>query len=99
MANISIYIGNTTAVMSFCNYLDDHVNEHTSMLFECEEPIHGKFIKIYSGKDDDDDIRPKIISLDEVSLQTVQHTGIYHQSGHLHSIVNSPKIVEMASYI
>ena len=90
MANISIYIGNTTDVMSFCSYHEGHVNEHTSIIFECEEPIQGKFIQIYSGKDDDD-TRPKILSLDEVSLQTAQYTGIYYQSGYLHSTVNSPK--------
>ena len=46
------------------------------MIIDCEEPIHGKFIKIYSGKDDDD-THPKVISLDQVSLQTVEYTGIY----------------------
>ena len=83
MANISIYIGNTTDVMSFCSYHEGHVNEHTSIIVECENPIQGKFIQIYSGKDDDN-THPKIISLDEVSLQSVQYIGIYYQSGYLH---------------
>ena len=74
MANISIYIGNTTDEMSFCSYYEGHVDEHKSMIVECEELIHGKFIKIYSGKDDDD-THPKVLSLDEVSLQTVDYSG------------------------
>ena len=76
MANISIYIGNTTDEMSFCSYHEGHVTEHTSIIYECEEPIQGKFIKIYSGKDAED-TSSKILSLDEVSIQTGQYTGIY----------------------
>ena len=62
--------------MSFCSCHDGHVTEHTSIIYECEEPIQGKFIKIYSGKDADD-VHPIILSLDEVSIQTGQYTGTY----------------------
>ena len=69
-----MYIGNTTESLIFCDYIDEYWEPIKSLVLGCETPILGELIKIFAGKDGGEG-NPVVLSLSEISVRTVDHTG------------------------
>ena len=69
-----MYIGNTTESLIFCDYNDGLLDPFKSLVLGCETPILGELIKIFAGKDGGEG-KPVVLSLSEISVQTVDHPG------------------------
>ena len=69
-----MYIGNTTESLIFCDYNNGLLDPFKSLVLGCETPILGELIKIFAGKDGGEG-KPVVLSLSEISVQTVDHPG------------------------
>ena len=59
----------------FCGYYTGPATSSSEIVnMQCEEPIRGNFIKIYSGKGSDEN-SPSILSILEVRFREINHIG------------------------
>ena len=72
--NISSYVGNSTNDLMFCGYYTGPAtSSFERVTMQCEEPIWGNFIKIYSGGNESS---PSILSILEVSFDEINLFGV-----------------------
>ena len=74
-----MYIGNTTESLIFCDYIDEYWEPIKSLVLGCETPIIGELIKIFAGKDGGEG-KPVVLSLSEISVQTLDRPGKKEES-------------------